>query len=82
MDHKIHQARVAALSLAQCATTVTLLRANGENQHADNMEAAISAAVTIVSDQLGRDTLEQAMRWASEKLDRAADPAGPATTRH
>lgn len=82
MDHKIHQARVAALSLAQCATAVTLLRANGENQHAERMEAAISATVTIVSDQLGKDTVAQAMRWAADRLDNAADPAGPATTRH
>ncbi len=82
MDHKIHQARVAALSLAQCATAVTLLRAHGENEHADSMEAAISAALSIVSDQLGSDRVEQAMRWASDRLDRAADPSGRVTTRH
>ncbi len=82
MEHKTHQARVAALSLAQCATAVTLLRAHGENEHANSMEAAISVVVSIVSNQLGSDTVAQAMSWASAELGSAADPSGLATTRH
>lgn len=82
MEHKSHQARVAALSLAQCATAVTLLRAHGENEHANSMEAAISMVVSIVSNQLGRDTVAQAMRWASDELGSDADLSGLVTTRH
>ena len=82
MEHKTQQARVAALSLAQCATAVALLRAHGENGHANGMEAAISAVVSIVSNQLGKDTVAQAMRWASDELGSAADPAGLVAPRH
>ncbi len=82
MEDKTHQARVIALSLAQCATAVTLLRAHGQDEHADSMEAAISMLVSIVSDQLGRDTVEQAMRWASNEVGSAAGPSGLVTSRH
>lgn len=73
---------MTALSLAQCATAVTLLRAHGQDEHADSMEAAISMVVSIVSNQLGRDTVEQAMRWASDELGSAAEPSGLLTIRH
>jgi hypothetical protein len=46
------------------------------------MEAAISVVVSIVSNQLGRDTVAQAMRWASDELGSAADPSGLVTTHH
>lgn len=82
MEQKTHQARVTALSLAQCATTVNLLRAHGEDEHADSMEAAISTVIAIVSDQLGKETVAKAMRWASDELGIAASPSGLVTTRH
>lgn len=68
MENKTYQARVAALSLAQCNTVVTLLRAHGQKEHADQMEAAISVVVSIVSNELGRDTLAKAMTWASDEI--------------
>ena len=46
MQDKTYQARVAALSLAQCNTVVTLLRAHGQEEQADNMEAATSTSYT------------------------------------
>lgn len=68
MQDKTYQARVAALSLAQCNTVVTLLRAHGQSEHADQMEAAISVVVSIVSNELGRETLARAMNWASDEI--------------
>jgi hypothetical protein len=68
LENKTYQARVAALSLAQCNTVVTLLRAHGQKEHADQMEAAISVVVSIVSNELGRDTLAKAMTWASDEI--------------
>ena len=68
MEDKTYQARVAALSLAQCNTVVTLLRAHGQTEQADNMEAAISVVVSIVSNELGRETLASAMSWASNEI--------------
>ncbi len=68
MEDKTYQARVAALALAQCNTAVTLLRAHGQDEHADSMEAAISVVVSIVSSELGRETLASAMSWASDEI--------------
>ena len=56
------------MSLAQCNTVVTLLRAHGQTAHADNMEAAINVVVSIVSDELGRETLARAMSWVSSEI--------------
>jgi len=68
LESKTYQARVAALSLAQCNTIVTLLRAHGQKEHADHMEAAMSVVVSIVSNELGRETLARAMSWASDEI--------------
>ncbi|MEM7224989.1 MAG: hypothetical protein AAF495_18570 [Pseudomonadota bacterium] len=73
LQDKTHQARIAALSLAQCNSVVTLLRAHGQDGHADGMEAALNMVMTIVAEELGRDTLSQAIAWASDELGRGAD---------
>ncbi len=65
MKDKAYQARVAALSIAQCTTAVNLLRAHAQDVHAENMEAAINVVVSLVAKELGRETLAQAMSWAS-----------------
>ena len=59
----IDRARVAALSISQFATMVGLLRSCGQSDHADNVEAAISAVIAIVSNEIGKDNLSRAMRW-------------------
>ena len=68
VQDKTYQARIAALSLAQCNTVVTLLRAHGQAEHAEKMAAAIAVVVSIVSNELGRETLASAMSWASEEI--------------
>ncbi len=82
MKDKAHQARVAALSIAQCTTVVKLLRAHGQNEHAENIESALSAVMTIVSKALGRDTLDQAMNWASDQTEGSVEPSESVTALH
>ncbi len=79
---KTYQARVAALSIAQCATTVNLLRAHRQDEHADNVEAAISMVIAIISNELGRDTLSRAMKWASDKTGAGPELFETITPRH
>ncbi len=82
MQDKIYQARVAALSLAQCNTVVTLLRAHGEDEQADNMESAISVVVSIVSNELGKETLANAISWASDEIGHGNDLSQLVTALH
>ena len=82
MQDKIYQARVAALSLAQCNTVVTLLRAHGEDEQADNMESAISVVASIVSNELGKETLANAISWASNEIGHGNDLSQLVTAPH
>lgn len=66
-EDQMHHARVAALSIAHGAALVKLLRAHGRDDHADNVEAALSEFVEIVSIQVGQPVLSQAMNWVSDK---------------
>ncbi len=82
MKDKTYQARVAALSLSQCTTVVNLLRAHEQDVHADNMEAAINVVASLISKELGRETLAQAMSWASDELGGSAELSQLVTTPH
>ena len=82
MSDKTHQARLTALSLAQCNAMAGLLRAHGEEDHAENLDAAIDAVVSLVSKELGRRNLEQAMTWAAEELGVGEGLADRVTTTH
>ena len=73
---------MAALSIAQSRTIVNLLHARGQDEHADNVEAAINAVIAIISDELGRDTLAQAMKWVSDQTGDAAELAESVTQLH
>ena len=82
MTDKIHQARVAALSIAQCSAVIHLLRAHGETEHAECMETAISMVASIVSNELGSDALADAVNWVSHELGQSDDLSKLLTTRH
>jgi hypothetical protein len=82
LKDKTHQARVAALSIAQCTTVVKLLRAHGQDVHAENVESALSAVMTIVSEALGRDTLDRAMNWVSDQTEGGSELAESVTALH
>ncbi len=82
MKDKTYQARVAALSLSQCTTVVNLLRAHQQEVHAENMEAAINVVASLISNELGRDTLAQAMSWVSDELGGSSELSQIVTTPH
>ncbi len=82
MKDETYQARVAALSIAQCATVANFLRARDQDEHAENVEAAINAVIAIISDELGRDTLAQAMEWVSDQAGEGTEPAEFVTGLH
>lgn len=67
LKDKTCQARIAALSIIQFTTVVNYLRAHDQNEHAENVEAAIGVVAAIFSDELGRETLAQAIKWASDE---------------
>ncbi len=77
-----YQARVAALSIAQCATIVNLLRAHSQDEHANNVEAGISMVIAIISKELGRDTFSRAMIWASDTIGAGPELFKAVTPRH
>ena len=82
MKDEAYQARMAALSIAQSRTVVSFLHARGQDEHAENVEAAINAVIAIISDELGRDTLAQAMKWVSDQAGDGAELAESVTQLH
>ena len=65
---KDHDARLAALSILNCSNCMKLLRAHGLTDHANNLEAALDALTELLSSELGRERLADAMDWASNEL--------------
>ncbi len=74
MKDKTYQARIAALSIIQCTTVVNYLRAHNQNEHAENIETAIGVVAALFSDELGRETLAQAIKWAWDEAGDAKLP--------
>lgn len=68
MSDPVHNARIAALSMANGAALAKLLRAHGRSAHAAAVEAALSEVAEIVSSEVGRRTLSEAMSWVSDKV--------------
>ena len=61
---------------------VNLLRAHEQDVHAENMEAAISVVASLISNELGRDTLAQAMSWVSDEVGGSSELSQIVTTPH
>lgn len=84
MQNHVYQARAAAFWMAHAACLARLLRAHGQELHAINLEAAMNEVAEIVARQVGRQTLAQAMGWASSRLEEAdlPVPAAGSISRH
>ena len=82
LKDKSDQTRVAALSLIQMTTVVTLLRAHGETEHAERVESAKNAVIAIIVKELGRDTLAHAMKCVSDEVGCDTKQFGAATLYH
>ncbi len=78
MRDRQHDARVAALWILHGGTCVKLLRAHGREGHAQSFAAALDEVAAIVADQVGRETLTEAMDWASDQLWGSAESAATA----
>jgi len=65
---EVRNARVAAISMANGAALAKLLRAHGRGDHADALEAALDAVADIVSNEVGRRTLSEAMSWVTDQV--------------
>ncbi len=63
-----YDARMAALWIMHGTACVKLLRTHGRLLHADNFEAALREFVDIIADDVGRDTLSEAMDWAAGQV--------------
>jgi hypothetical protein len=79
VSDQIYNARVAAISMANGAALAKLLRAHGRMAHAENIEAALNEVAEIVSSEVGRRTLTEAMSWVSDQIWTGGE-AAPSTT--
>lgn len=59
---------MAALWILHGTACVKLLKAHGRLLHADNFEAALREYVDIIADEVGHDTLSEAMDWAAGQV--------------
>lgn len=71
-----YNARMAALWIMHGTACIKLLRAHGRTLHADNFEAALREFVDIIADEVGRDTLTEAMDWAAGQISVYGDDFG------
>lgn len=81
MTDEVRNARVAAISMANGAALAKLLRSHGRNEHADAVERALNEVAEIVSTEVGRRTLSEAMSWVSDQVWDCESP-GPEAVRH
>lgn len=81
MTDEMRNARVAAISMANGTALAKLLRAHGRNDHADAVERALNEVAEIVSTEVGRQTLTEAMSWVSDQVW-DCDPLEPDAVRH
>lgn len=68
MTGQDYNARMAALWIMHGTACVRLLKAHGRKLHAENFEAALREYVDIIADEVGRDTLTEAMDWAAGQV--------------
>lgn len=81
MTDEMRNARVAAISMANGAALAKLLRAHGRHDHAEAVERALEEIAEIVSTEVGRQTLTEAMSWVSDQVW-DCDPLAPDAVRH
>ena len=68
--------------MANGTALAKLLRAHGRADHADAVEAALSEVAEIVSTEVGRHTLSEAMSWVSDQVWNCEQLATESTLRH
>jgi len=82
VSDSVRSARVAAISMANGAALAKLLRAHGRADHADAIDAALSEVADIVSTEVGRRTLSEAMSWVSDQVWNCDELSPTSSARH
>ena len=82
VSDSVRSARVAAISMANGAALAKLLRAHGRSDHADAIDAALNEVADIVSTEVGRRTLSEAMSWVSDQVWNCDELAPTSSARH
>lgn len=82
MTDTTRSARVAALWMVHGSTLSQLLRAHGRETHAANLDAALGEVATIVSAEIGRPALVEAIDWVSDQLWDQPGICAPSAARH
>lgn len=73
LTDKTHQARVIALSLAQCDSVAELLRANDHPEQAGHVEAAMRTVLDLMAEEVGHVVLGDALTWLQDKRRTRSD---------
>jgi hypothetical protein len=68
--------------MVQGAVLAKLLRAHGQDAHAGNLEAALNEVAKIISGEVDRESLAQAMSFVTDQMWGCENPDGEARTRH
>ena len=82
MEDATQAARVTALWVVHGNSLANLLRHHGRPDHADNLNAALGEVAEILSGQIGRDALTEAMIWASDQIWSQENPAEGSLSRN
>src|SRR5215475_6809352 len=82
VSDEVRSARVAAISMANGAALSKLLRAHGRADHADAIDAALSEVANIISTEVGKRTLSEAMSWVSDQVWNCDDLVPTSAARH
>jgi hypothetical protein len=82
VSDEVRSARVAAISMANGAALSKLLRAHGRTDHADAIDAALSEVADIISTEVGKRTLSEAMSWVSDQVWDCDDHTPTSAARH
>ena len=75
MHDRTQSAKLSALWILHGRACVRLLRAHGQEDHAVNFDAALDQITEILAADVGKQTLVDAMDWATDELWEC----GPAT---
>ena len=68
MKNEMDRARVAAIWMVQGAVLAKLLRAHGKDAHAGHLESALNEVLQIISREVDRDALTNAMSWITDRM--------------
>jgi len=82
VNEGIDRARIAAIWMVQGAVLARLLRAHGREAHATHLEAALNEVAKIISGEVDRESLAQAMSFVTDQMWGCDSSETDSRTRH